>query len=129
MVCFFQITYLSSARPELQVSGIGDSSMVFNSNHVKMEMGENVHFDSSSSNQQGVFDLKVHTEDDSLKNKPFPCPICGKRFGRFSHVQRHQSVHTGDKPFQCDVCQERFTRIENRERHMASHLDVCIPIL
>lgn len=61
-----------------------------------------------------------HTEIDCPK-KPFPCPVCGKCFGRLSHVRRHQLLHTGDKPFQCDVCQERFTRVENRERHMAIH--------
>lgn len=59
--------------------------------------------------------------DTSAIRKRFPCPECGKLFGRVSHVRRHQLLHTGDKPFECDVCGDRFTRTENRDRHMSMH--------
>lgn len=59
--------------------------------------------------------------DTGNGSKPFPCEVCGKTFGRVSHVRRHQLLHTGEKPFECEVCHEKFTRIENRTRHMAIH--------
>lgn len=58
------------------------------------------------------------------KAKRFPCPECGKLFGRVSHVRRHQQLHTGSKPFECTVCGDRFTRLENRDRHMIMHTKV-----
>lgn len=116
---FIQVNYLSTARSELHVNVVGDSTALLNSN-VKLEVGQ--HFNASCSSQSDQYS-HIQSVDDSFM-KPFPCPICGKRFGRLSHVQRHQSVHTGDKPFQCEVCQERFTRLENRELHMADHTHV-----
>lgn len=76
--------------------------------------------DNTAAQQCNQYD---HTDVDNPK-KPFPCPVCGKCFGRLSHVRRHQLLHTGDKPFQCEVCQERFTRVENRDRHMAIHTKI-----
>lgn len=121
----FQVSHLSSARPELQVqlNGVEVSSLLCVDQ--RMNMGQS----GRSTESSLVKEMFSHYQNDEydLKKKQFPCSICGKRFGRLSHVQRHQSVHTGEKPYQCDVCQERFTRLENRARHMATHAQVCNP--
>ena len=42
--------------------------------------------------------------------KRFNCEICGAKFCRSIHLQRHMSTHTREKPFQCEICGAKFSQ-------------------
>jgi len=56
--------------------------------------------------------------------KPFPCPICGKRFSQKGNMKMHQRVHTGEKPFACPTCGKRFSQKGNMQTHTRIHSGV-----
>ncbi|XP_069716117.1 zinc finger protein 467 [Phaenicophaeus curvirostris] len=53
--------------------------------------------------------------------RPFVCELCGRRFGRKSHLARHQAVHTGTRPHACAQCAKSFSSKTNLARHQAVH--------
>lgn len=129
----FQCNQLSSGKIDRRLKVAEDGSPLL-STETQMDLNQYSNVNSSSSSSHSDLTSVSSLENSSQHNtqhydpseidcpkKPFPCPVCGKCFGRISHVRRHQLLHTGDKPYQCEVCQERFTRIENRDRHMAVH--------
>ncbi|KAK3601131.1 hypothetical protein CHS0354_019126 [Potamilus streckersoni] len=62
------------------------------------------------------FHLKSHEAQ-----KPYSCPICGKRFGYKNNMKSHIKLHTGVKPFQCNICGAKFTRGSTLRRHARRH--------
>ncbi|XP_035242910.1 zinc finger protein 467-like [Anguilla rostrata] len=56
-----------------------------------------------------------------LKERPFPCTLCDKRFLSKSHFREHQRVHTGERPFPCGQCDRSFTTQHNLKRHLTIH--------
>lgn len=59
---------------------------------------------------------------DCDENKEHGCDICGKRFARHEHVNRHiRSVHTKERPFECSICGNRFSRNDNLSQHLKVH--------
>ena len=52
-------------------------------------------------------------------NRKYVCHVCGHRFDRETHVERHvRSIHTKEKPFVCKVCGWGFTRRDNFGVHV-----------
>ena len=54
-------------------------------------------------------------------SKRFPCEVCGKIFGRNSHLRRHSNLHTREKVFKCTICTKEFTQQNNLKAHVQRH--------
>lgn len=50
--------------------------------------------------------------------KPFTCPVCGRRFPDNRGLTIHLRSHTFERPFKCLYCKYAFTDRSNRKKHM-----------
>ena len=48
------------------------------------------------------------------------CKICGKSFKTSFNLRRHEAIHRGEKPYPCPVCDKRFSQQAHRKHHMFS---------
>ena len=48
----------------------------------------------------------------------YPCNFCEKVFPCYSHMKKHEIVHSDQKPFKCDFCDKYFRRKYDCTRHM-----------
>lgn len=64
--------------------------------------------------------MRYHTKVHEGQ-KPYGCPICGKRFGYKNNMKSHIKLHAGIKPYQCNVCGAKFTRGSTLRRHARRH--------
>ena len=48
----------------------------------------------------------------------YPCNFCEKVFPCYSHMKKHEIVHSDQKPFKCDFCEKYFRRKYDCTRHM-----------
>lgn len=56
----------------------------------------------------------THPDPD---NKKFLCQVCGKRFSRADHLNRHAQLHTDIKVHKCILCGEEFPRASHLDKH------------
>ncbi|XP_040909624.1 uncharacterized protein LOC121192125 [Toxotes jaculatrix] len=57
----------------------------------------------------------------SVKERPFPCSYCGKRFSLKGNLNRHIRDHTGERPFPCTGCEKSFKDSGSLTAHMRCH--------
>ncbi|MCP9260728.1 hypothetical protein DINM_004106 [Dirofilaria immitis] len=63
-----------------------------------------------------------------IRERPYFCTICEKRFTRPSHLKIHMRIHTSEKPFSCSglynctICGNSFYQSFHLKRHMNNHI-------
>ena len=62
--------------------------------------------------------ILIHPDPESKK---FLCQICGKRFNRADHLNRHAILHGDVKVHKCLLCGEEFDRASHLDRHRRKH--------
>ncbi|XP_030267016.1 zinc finger protein 501-like isoform X2 [Sparus aurata] len=60
-------------------------------------------------------------EEAHVKEKPFPCSECGRRFKVKYSLTQHMAIHSGERPFSCSECGKRFKLKQNLTGHMVIH--------
>ncbi|XP_009584444.1 PREDICTED: zinc finger protein 436-like [Fulmarus glacialis] len=69
----------------------------------------------------GVFSNLLRHQWSHGGDKAYKCPECGKGFGHSSALVTHRRIHTGEKPYQCADCGKSFNVVSNLVRHQRSH--------
>ncbi|MCL4136519.1 UNVERIFIED_CONTAM: hypothetical protein GTU68_064043 [Idotea baltica] len=72
-------------------------------------------------------DVRRHIRFRHTGERPFPCPLCPKRFVEKVALVRHLTIHTGEKPFQCHKCLKRFNRKSSLNSHWARKVQCLRP--
>ncbi|XP_077576201.1 uncharacterized protein LOC144198874 [Stigmatopora nigra] len=63
-------------------------------------------------------DLKPEPADNY---KPYICSVCDKGYEKYSQLERHLKLHTGEKPCSCTLCNKSFWNQADLDRHMTFH--------
>ncbi|KAH7090056.1 hypothetical protein BKA62DRAFT_580783, partial [Auriculariales sp. MPI-PUGE-AT-0066] len=50
--------------------------------------------------------------------KRYECDECDAKFARPCELKTHATKHTGERPFGCPVCGRKFITTSNVTRHM-----------
>lgn len=68
--------------------------------------------------QQQQLLLSTESPKVSRKRAEYPCGFCEKVFSCYSHMKKHEIVHSDERPFKCDYCDKLFRRKYDCSRHM-----------
>ncbi|TRY54790.1 hypothetical protein DNTS_001761 [Danionella cerebrum] len=56
-----------------------------------------------------------------LSEQLYPCPVCGKVFGRQQTLSRHLSLHTEERKYKCHLCPYAAKCRANLNQHLTVH--------
>ncbi|XP_052367100.1 zinc finger protein 572-like, partial [Oncorhynchus keta] len=59
-----------------------------------------------------------------IKERPHPCPDCGKRFLSLGDLKRHQQSFSEERPYSCSECRKSFTQPGFLRAHQRTHTGV-----
>ncbi|XP_022226110.2 uncharacterized protein LOC111076583 [Drosophila obscura] len=77
----------------------------------------------NSSSDESLTSIKRESieESQSIGRPIHTCNFCGKTFQRFSRMQDHLRIHTGEKPFICNHCGRAFRLKMRLAEHKLRH--------
>ncbi|XP_040571297.1 uncharacterized protein [Lepeophtheirus salmonis] len=70
--------------------------------------------------------MRVHRYDAPQNHYRYPCDICGKRFTRPQHVNRHKLLHTGERIHKCKDCNASFAREDKLNYHIMNECEYSV---
>jgi len=65
--------------------------------------------------------LNKHVKSIHLKETPYPCDKCDKKFKTRDNLKQHYVVHTGERKFVCQHCDKRFSFQSSLHKHLIIH--------
>uniref|UniRef100_A0A8C6KWQ0 C2H2-type domain-containing protein n=1 Tax=Nothobranchius furzeri TaxID=105023 RepID=A0A8C6KWQ0_NOTFU len=63
-----------------------------------------------------------------IREKPFQCDFCERRFANSSDRKKHSQVHTASKPYDCKAlgCTKSYTHPSSLRKHMKIHVKCSV---
>ena len=68
-------------------------------------------------NDQTPQNSSKNNESNVLKERPFRCGFCEKRFSQSQAAKKHERIHTREKPFVCKICDYKSNDSGNLRKH------------
>ena len=122
-----------------------DFEMIDKSNNYIINDSEETTRNNNSSDICNEKKRKLINFPSNIKEKPFACNVCNRRFAESSILERHKNIHiniceicnrsftkryyltrhikthTNEKPFMCEICPKKYSRKEDLMFHMNTH--------
>uniref|UniRef100_A0A8C4I5X8 C2H2-type domain-containing protein n=1 Tax=Dicentrarchus labrax TaxID=13489 RepID=A0A8C4I5X8_DICLA len=72
----------------------------------------------------GLETLTKYKLINHIREKPFQCEFCERRFANSSDRKKHSQVHTASKPYDCKAlgCTKSYTHPSSLRKHMKVHV-------
>ncbi|KAF7261453.1 hypothetical protein EG68_01726 [Paragonimus skrjabini miyazakii] len=105
------------------ISGRNSRSLMHDKNDKSVTSNRKIHLCGLCGKTYGkTSHLKAHLRWHN-DERPFRCAhtFCNKAFTRSDELQRHMRTHTGEKRFVCELCGKRFMRSDHLSKHKKTH--------
>ena len=61
---------------------------------------------------------------ERIREQPFNCYHCDKKFIQKDDLRVHERLHTGEKPFNCHHCDKKFIQKDNLRAHLRTTIQL-----
>ncbi|XP_067169959.1 zinc finger protein CKR1-like isoform X2 [Apteryx mantelli] len=108
-------------KPRAWESPEREKSPAAGSNGWKAEGADEAAMPKPTSGPGGATGMETERRRGRVRERPFGCSDCGKRFPWASHLERHRRTHTGERPFGCPECGRSYSQGSHLAKHRRSH--------